>query len=84
LRVVVSLIMLAVGAWGFVATEPTYYLHLPAVATLVFGGWSLMLAVVPGLRAKHGTTAHRLLITAASWAVVLLVIGIVGRAAVAP
>ncbi|OGO51757.1 MAG: hypothetical protein A2Z32_10225 [Chloroflexi bacterium RBG_16_69_14] len=83
LRVVVSLVALAVGAYGFATTEPTYYLHLPAVVLVVFAVWGLLLAVVPDLRGKRGTP-HRVLIVAASWAVVLLIIVILGRAAVSP
>ena len=54
LRVVVSLVALAVATYGVAATEPTNYLHLPAVVLMVFAVWGLLLAVVPDLRGKRG------------------------------
>ena len=80
LRVVVSLVLLAISAYVFATTASTYYLHFPAVAGLVVAIYGLLLAVVPALRAKSGTP-HRALIVTASWAVVLLVIVVVGRLA---
>ncbi len=81
LRVVVSLAGLAFGAYLFATTEPTYYLHLPAVLLMVVAVWGLLLAVIPGLRAERGNP-HRFLIVAASWALVILIFVVVGRAAV--
>jgi hypothetical protein len=79
-RVAVSLAVLAVGAYVFATTEPRYYLHLPAAWLIVFAVWGLLLAVVPELRGQQGNP-HRLMIVAGSWAVVLLIMIVVGRAA---
>jgi hypothetical protein len=81
LRVVISLIALVVGAYVYSTTEPTYFLHLPAVALVVFAIWGIVLAFVPAMRGKRGTP-HRVLIVVTSWAIVLSIIVIVGRAAV--
>jgi peptidoglycan/LPS O-acetylase OafA/YrhL len=80
-RVVVGLAALVVGAYVSATTEPTYYLHLPAVWLIVFGVWGLLLAVVPELRGEQGNP-HRLLIVVGSWTLVLLIMIVVGRAAV--
>lgn len=81
LRVVVSLAALAIGAYVFATTEPTYYLHLPAVLLIVVAVCGLLVAVIPGLRGERGNP-HRLLIVAASLALVMLIVVVVGRAAV--
>ncbi len=80
-RVVLSLAALTVGAYVFATTDPAQYLHLPAVLLIVVAVWGFLLAVIPVLRAERGNP-HRFLIAAASWALVILIFVVVGRAAV--
>jgi hypothetical protein len=81
LRLVVSLVGLAFGAYVFATTEPRSYLHLPAVCLIVVSVWLLLVAFVPELRGEQGSRRHRLLIVYGSFAVVVLIILVVGRAA---
>ncbi len=83
LRVVFGFVALGFGAFMFTTTERTNYLHLPAVVLIVLAAWSLLLAVAPDLRGRRGAP-HRVLIVGGSYAVVLLILVVVGRAAVSP
>jgi len=80
-RAAVGLVGLAVFTFFFATTDPSYYLHLPAVFGVVIALYSLVLVVVPSLRAKPGTP-HRALILIGSYAVVLGIFLVVGRTAI--
>ena len=69
-RAGVAVVALAVLAFIFATTEPTYYLHLPAAVGIVIAAWVLLSAVVPVLRGD-GSSMRRALMAAAFWALAL-------------
>jgi len=80
-RAAVGLVGLAVFTFFYATTNPSDYMHLPAAAGLVIALYSLVLVVVPSLRAMPGTP-HRALILIGSYAEVLGILLVVGRAAI--
>jgi hypothetical protein len=77
-RAVLGVASLAVLAFVFATTEPTYYLHLPAALGIVMAVWILLSAVVPVMRGE-GPLMRRALVVVVFWAVAFGAGLIVGR-----